>query len=143
MTIKLVIPWFVLGHAVFNGLLMLLFFCQGWLGHVIRRKRMNNTPVPLAVVRRHRQSGPVLALFGMVGFLAGLVIVAIDRGKIAEYPLHLSTGLAIVLSLSAAYLSSRRIREHNSTYRRLHRIFGIIALCLYPVQIVLGLSIML
>ena len=143
MTIKLIIPWLVLGHAIFNTLLMVLFFHQGWLGHVIRKERKAGAPVPLAMARRHRQTGPVLATLGIVGFLAGLVLVVIDRGKIVEYPLHLFMGLAIVLSLSAAYLLSRRIKKGDSTYRELHRVCGIIVLCLYAIQSFLGLSIML
>ena len=143
MTIKLIVPWLALGHGIFNTLLMLLFFYQGWLGHVIRRERMAGAPAPLAAVRRHRKTGPMLAVLGMIGFCAGLFIVFIDKGTLVEYPLHLLTGLAIVLCLGTTYFISRRIRSSLSAFRTSHRVIGILILCFYPIQLFLGLGILL
>lgn len=141
--IRLIIPWLALGHGVFNCVLMLLFFYQAWLGLAIRKARITYTPAPHVVVRRHRKTGPVLAILGTIGFLAGILIVLIDKGKLFEYPLHFFMGLVIVLCLGATYYISLRIKTQDSAYRNPHRAIGILMLCVYPIQSLLGLSIIL
>jgi peptidoglycan/LPS O-acetylase OafA/YrhL len=137
------LPWLALGHGIFNALVMLCFCCQGWLGHVIRRSRLAGGPAPLPMVRRHRRFGPWLVVLGWAGFLAGLIIVLIDEGRVAEHPLHFSLGLVIVLTQAGAFAASRKIRGRGPEGRGLHRLLGILILCLYPVQVFVGLGILL
>jgi hypothetical protein len=141
--IRLIIPWLALGHGVFNFGLMLLFFYQGWLGFAIRKARMTYAPSPRVVVRRHRKAGPVLAILSTTGFLAGIFIVLIDKAQLFEYPLHFFMGLVIILCLGVTYYISRRIKIQDSAYRNPHTAIGIMMLCVYPIQSLLGLSIIL
>lgn len=142
--IRLMIPWLALGHGTFNALVMLLFCYQGWLGHVIRRHRLADTPVPLPVMRRHRWQGPRLVVLGWTGFVAGLVIVLFDKGRVVTpHPLHFSLGLSIVLTQGCAWAASRRITGRGPEGRSRHRLLGILILCLYPVQVLVGLGILL
>lgn len=142
LSVRMMIPWFALGHGIFNSLVMFLFCYQGWMGHVIRRNRLAGVSAPLPVVRRHRQFGPWLVALGCAGFLAGLVLVVIDKGRVMEYFLHFSLGLAIVLAQGGAWVVSRKIKGRGPTGRSLHRILGIFILCLYPAQVIVGLSIL-
>lgn len=141
--IRMIIPWLALGHGVFNFGLMLLFFYQGWLGFAIRKARITSVPAPRAIVKRHRKAGPVLAILGTIGFLAGILIVLIDKGKLFEYPLHFFMGFVIVLCLGVTYAISRRIKTQDTAYRNPHAAIGILILCVYPLQSLLGLSIIL
>ncbi|MHB8790558.1 MAG: DUF4079 family protein [Desulfobulbaceae bacterium] len=141
--LRQMLPWFALGHGIFNGVVMLLFCYQGWLGHLIRRQRLAGAAAPLTAVRRHRRAGPLLVMLGAAGFLAGLLLVMIDKGKVISFPLHFSLGLAIVLTQTAAYIVSRKIRAREATGRQFHRLLGIVILSLYPVQALAGLAILL
>ena len=143
LTIRLIIPWLALGHGIFNVMVMILFFYQGWLGLSIWKARRSGAPLHhLAAVRRHRKAGPILAMLSMTGFCAGVFIVLIDKGNLVEYPLHLLTGLVIVLLQGTAYYISRGIRSVNSASRTPHRVIGILILCFYPIQLLLGLGIL-
>lgn len=142
--IRLLIPWLALGHGTFNSLVMLLFCYQGWLGHVIRRHRLADAPAPLPVVRRHRRQGPWLVMLGWTGFVAGMVIVLLDKGKVVTpHPLHFSLGLSIVLTQGGAWLASRKIAGRGPEGRSRHRLLGILILCLYPIQVIVGLGVLL
>ena len=143
MTIRLIIPWLALGHGIFNFTVAMLFFYQGWLGFAIWKARSNRAPLHRVAVRRHRKAGPILAMLGMIGFCAGAFIVLIDKGKLVEYPLHFLMGLVIVLCVGTTYCLSRRISPVNSAARTLHRAIGIMILCFYPIQLLLGLGIFL
>jgi hypothetical protein len=141
--VRQIIPWLALGHGIFNTLVMCCFCYQGWLGHVIRRHRLAGTRTPLPVVRRHRRFGPWLAGLGCAGFFAGLSLVVIDQGKVVAYPLHFSLGLALILTQVAAWAVSRKIKGSGAGGRSLHRLLGILILCLYPVQVFVGLGVLL
>jgi len=142
--IRQLIPWLALGHGIFNSLVMLFFCYQGWLGHVIRRHRLAHAPAPLPVVRRHRRQGPWLVVLGWTGFVAGTVLVLIDKGRAGTpHPLHFSIGLAIVLTQGGAWAASRKITGRGPEGRSRHRLLGILVLCLYPVQVMVGLGILL
>lgn len=143
LALRQMLPWFALGHGIFNTVVMLLFCYQGWLGHRIRSQRMAGASPPLTAVRRHRRAGPLLVILGAVGFFVGLTLVVVDKGKVIAFPLHFSLGLAIVLTQAAAYIVSRGIRAREATGRQLHRLLGIAILSLYPVQILAGLAILL
>ncbi|MBI5558153.1 MAG: DUF4079 family protein [Deltaproteobacteria bacterium] len=141
--IRQIIPWLALGHGIFNALVMLFFCYQGWLGHVIRVNRLAGGPPPLPAVRRHRRFGPWLVVLGWSGFMAGLLIVLIDKGRVAAYPLHFSLGFSIVLAQAAAWGVSRKIKGRGLTGRAPHRLLGMLILSLYPLQVLIGLAILL
>ena len=130
-------------HGVYNTIVMLLFLYQGWLGLRIRRERRARAPLPIPVVKRHRRMGPVLVILGGLGFLEGLTLVLLDTGKVLEFPPHLFTGLTIVVLLIATYKISRDIKGPDSPYRTPHFILGIAILCLYLVNVVIGLGVYL
>lgn len=130
-------------HAAFNAIVMFLFFYQARLGFAIRRARRANTPLPFPAIKRHRTRGPVLAVLGGLGFCAGLTLVLLDTGNVLEYPPHLFTGLTIVLLLITTYLISRKIKAQDSPFRTPHFILGIALLCLYLVEVFLGIGVLL
>lgn len=138
-----IVPWLALGHGALHMVLLLFFMYQGWLGRRIRRARQAGGPLPRTALARHRRNGPLLAGFCLFGFVAGLFIVLLDRGRVGVYPLHLLLGLTIVLAVSALFLVSRKIRAGEESWRGPHRWLGILLLYLYPLQALLGLSILL
>ncbi len=129
-------------HGAFNLTMMLLFLYQGSLGLRIRRGRLANSPgAPLA--KRHRRLGPVLAPLGVLGFLAGLALVLLDKGRVFEYPLHFLGGLAVAALIICAFLLSRKIKSPDTPGRAAHFRAGVVLLLVYPVQALLGLGILL
>lgn len=138
------VPSLALGHGLFNLLVFGLFLRQGWLGFTIRQARQNGTTPPLNAIRKHRRTGPLAALLGGTGFLVGIALVLFDKGRLIEYPLHLSVGALIVLAIAGLYALSRRIKgDAASPYRPLHASLGLLLLGLYLIQVFLGLSILL
>lgn len=128
-------------HGLYNILVAGLFYYHGLIGLTIRRRRKSGAPLPLSAVRRHRKMGPVLVFMGVIGFLAGLTIASFDKG-VLEYPLHLSIGGVIIISLITTYVISRNIKGPVSPLRTPHFILGITILCLYLIQLFLGLGIL-
>lgn len=141
--IRQLIPWLALGHGIFMALLLPLFFYQAWLGRHIRIRRQAGDPSSGLVVRRHRRLGPLVALLCLLGFSGGLLTVLMDMGRVAVHPPHLILGLAIILILGGVYATSRQIRPQDTLWRRRHRRLGILLLSLYPVQLLLGLAVIL
>jgi hypothetical protein len=136
------LPPLRLMHGSYNSFVMLLFFYHGLLGITIRRARKSKAHLPFAVIRRHRKTGPVLAIMGGCGFLIGLTLTLLDSGNILEFPAHFMVGCSIVLCLVSTYLISRKIKGPDSPYRTPHFILGITILCLYLIQVFLGLSVL-
>jgi hypothetical protein len=132
-----------LAHGIYNFTMMLLFLYQGWLGFRIRQDRKAKAPLSVPVVKRHRKAGPVLALLGGLGFFTGLTLVLLDTGNILEYKLHFFTGLSIITLLIATYRISRDIKGPDSPFRIYHFAFGVAVLCLYLVNIFLGVGVLL
>jgi hypothetical protein len=141
--VRQLIPYLALGHGLFNLLVFGLLIRQGWLGLSIRKARQNGAPRPIAAIRSHRRTGPVVAILGGTGFLAGMILVLFDKGRLIEYPLHFTTGSMIVLVLCTLYLLSRRITGVDSPYRNPHAGLGLLLLILYLIQAFLGLGILL
>jgi len=129
-------------HASYNSLVMLLFFYHGWLGMTIRRARMSKKPLPFEVIKRHRKTGPLLTVLGVVGFLIGLTLILLHTGNVLEYPPHFLAGCAIVVCLLATFLISRKIKGPDSPYRTPHFVLGITILCLYIIQTFLGIGVL-
>lgn len=138
---KQTIAYFKLLHGAYNTAMMLLFMYQGFLGLKIRNQRIQGRQ-NFSIVKRHRKLGPVLTLTGIAGFIAGMIVIYLDKGRIMEYPLHFLTGMSIALSITAAFLISRKIKGADSPWRTPHLIIGIVILCLYLVQATLGLGIL-
>lgn len=130
-------------HGVFNTIVMLLFVNQARLGFKIRRERKAGAPQPFSVIKRHRQAGPILVVLGGLGFFVGLTLVLLDSGDVLQHPLHLFAGLAIVVLLIATYKISRDIKGADSMYRNTHFVLGIALLCLYVINILFGIGVLL
>ncbi len=128
-------------HGAYNTIIMLLFMYQGLLGLKIRRQRIQGKQ-NFTVIKRHRKLGSVLFLIGISGFFAGIALIYLDKDRILEYPLHFFTGLTIAVSITATFSISRRIKGPDSPLRTLHFRLGILILCLYLVQVFIGLGIL-
>lgn len=132
-----------LAHGAFNTVVMLLFFYHARLGFGIRRARLSRTPLPLPAIKRHRKMGPVLAVLSGLGFLAGLTLVLLDTGNVLEHPAHLFVGAAIVALIVTTFVISRKIKGTDSPLRTPHFVIGIAILCLYLVEVFLGIGVLL
>ena len=137
------IAYFKLAHGFFNLSMMTLFCFQGWMGYLIRQARTSGAPVPIDAVRRHRKAGPVFALWGIMGFFAGIVMIVLDKGGVFEYPLHFLEGLLIAIVIASLFAVSRKITGPEPRYRNIHFGLGMCLLALYVVQVLLGLGILL
>ncbi len=136
------LPSLRLVHGSYNSLVMLLFFYHGWLGITIRRARKSKGHLPFAVIKRHRKTGPALAIMGGFGFLIGLTLTLLDSGNILQFPAHFMVGCTIVLCLLSTFLISRKIKGPDSPYRTPHFVLGITILCLYLIQVFLGIGVL-
>lgn len=130
-------------HGAFNTLVALAFLYQGWLGLRIRKAGRGGGAGDFGAVARHRRNGPVLALLGILGYVAGAVLITIDKGRVFEYPVHHLAGLAIVFLLAATFIVSRRIKGPASPWRTPHFLLGLAILTAYLVQLFLGLNVLL
>lgn len=133
------IEYLKLFHGAYNTAVLLLFVYQGVLGLKIKRSGSR----PAHIVRRHRKTGPIAAVLGIAGFFAGMTVVILDEGRIFKYPLHFITGLMISVMIMTAYLISKKIRGPDPYWRNRHYTAGICIICLYIVQLVLGLGVLL
>ncbi len=136
---KELISYLKLFHAAYNTAVILLFMYQGILGFRIRKSNKK----PLHLIKKHRKVGPVAAILGIAGFIAGMTIAVLADGHIFEYPLHFITGLVIVSLIITTYIISGKIRATGTYWRNRHYILGIMILSLYLIQLVLGLGILL
>jgi hypothetical protein len=143
MVDKELIAYFKLAHGFFNLCMMALFCYQGWMGYLIRQARTSRKPMPFDAVRKHRKAGPAFALWGVMGYIAGIVVVLLDKGRVFEYPLHFMTGSAIAVVIVSLYAVSRRITAKDISSRNIHFILGMFLLALYVIQVLLGLGILL
>jgi hypothetical protein len=142
MVDKEFIGYFKLAHGSFNLCLLCLFCYQGWMGLRIRTARLDASPLPFILVRRHRILGPVLALWGLLGFVSGLTMMLLDKSRVLEYPLHFATGAVVVAVIGALTAVSRRIGRSALPVRDVHFGLGMTLLGLMIIQCFLGLSIL-
>lgn len=133
------IAYLKLTHGTFNTIVVVLFICQGILGLRIRRSKAR----PPDVIRRHRRLGPVAALLGISGFIAGMTVVFLHTGTVFKYPAHFLNGLAIVCLIAVTYAISRKIKGPAPEWRNRHFAVGILIICLYLFQVILGLGMLL
>lgn len=140
MTFDLFVDISETAHAIFNSLVALAFLYQASMGLIIRRGRKMGEPRFVAI-KRHRRFGPFLVAMGILGYCLGLILVLIDKGRVLEYPLHLAVGSLIVIFLLGQYAVSRKIKGLESPWRTPHLAVGVGILCLYALQIVVGLTV--
>lgn len=140
---KELLDYLRIGHGTYNAVVALAFVYQGWQGLKIRRERTAGGTRDFAVVKKHRSRGPFLVLLGILGYVAGAVLIYLDKGHFFEYPLHNIVGLGIVTLLAATFFIAREIKGPESPWRIRHGIVGLGVLCLYLVQLFLGLNILL
>ena len=129
-------------HGLFNACVGVLLFTQAWMGLKIRRARRTGRTFPLSTVKRHRRNGPFLPKLAALGFSAGILMIALDQRPLLTFPLHFFLGLSIVLILFFTRWLSTRIKGPLSPVRTPHFLIGISLLCIYVVQISLGLSLL-
>lgn len=130
-------------HGFFNVIVGLCFIYQGSLGLKIRKARKTEDKRNIAVIKRHRKLGPILAVLGIAGYFAGAMLVYGDKGYLLEYPGHFTVGSCIALFIIITFAISRQIRSLESSWRTPHFIMGSVTLILYLIQTYLGLNILL
>jgi hypothetical protein len=130
-------------HGGFNTFVMIMFFYHAHLGIAIRRARRARGPLPFPMIKRHRKGGPLLAALGITGFCIGFTLVMLDSGKVLQFPFHFLVGCTIVLSLITTFVVSRKIKGPDSSYRTPHFYLGIAILCLYLIEVFLGIGVLL
>lgn len=129
-------------HGSFNILLALAFLYQGRMGFTIRRRNQSSENRFIAI-RWHRKLGPFLVVMSLAGYFFGLILVYVDKGRVLEYPLHLAVGSLIVLFVLCQYAVSKKIKGPESWWRKPHFATGVGIICLYILQIVIGIGILL
>jgi hypothetical protein len=130
-------------HGSFNTITALLFIYHGSLGWRIRKERKRGGERNPKVIRRHRKEGPIFAVLGVAGYVAGAGLILIDKGHLFEYPTHMIIGSCIALLIIATFIISKKIKGPESLWRTPHFMIGLFILLLYIVQIYLGLGILL
>ncbi|NWF75164.1 MAG: DUF4079 family protein [Nitrospirae bacterium] len=128
-------------HGTYNFFVFIAFIYQSIIGLRIRKERLQGNPPNIHTIRKHRKSGPIFAVEGVIGFLAGMTIVYIAEGHIMVYPLHFFIGLLITLSIIITLILSKKIKSRESKWRTLHLASGILIICLYVIQIFIGIKI--
>ena len=129
-------------HGSYNLLVVCLFVYQGIVGILNRKKRVAGKQPSLRLIKRHRKLGKALTVLGPMGFLAGAVLTYTDQGHLLKYPFHFFFGIMITASIVATYVISGKIKGSNSPWRTPHFTLGILILCLYCIQVILGLGIL-
>jgi hypothetical protein len=127
-------------HGAYNTLVALAFLYQGWLGLKIRKAGRSGGAKDFGNIKRHRGNGPVLALLGILGYVAGATLITIDKGHFFEYRAHHIVGLSIVILLTTTFFVSRKIKGPVSPWRTPHLLLGLAILVAYLVQLILGLN---
>jgi len=136
---KELISYLKLLHGGYNTVVILLFVYQGILGLRIRKLEKK----PVHIINRHRKTGSVLTIMGILGFIAGMTVVFLDKGRILKYPLHFITGLTITSLIITTFIISRKIKGPELYWRNRHYALGILTISFYFVQAFLGLGILL
>ncbi len=128
-------------HGAVNLFVMFLFLLQAVSGLSIRKARKAGGLNPRAV-KKHRRTGPVIALLAAAGYSGGAVLGYLDNGRLLKYPLHFLNGTMLMMLIIATAIVSRSMTVKDSRLRNIHLAIGLIILCLYALQAFLGISIL-
>ena len=145
MISKEVVVYLKIMHGSFNSLVFIFFCYQGWLGLQIRKARAQGRyPIP-STIKRHRTAGPFLAGLGLLGYVAGLIVGRLghDHAHTSAFSPHLVSGSVLVIAIVLVLLISKRIKGIDPFWRTIHFSSGLCLLCLYVIQIIFGLRILL
>jgi len=129
-------------HGGLNLLVAIMVWSMLALGLGIRRRRASGRAT-LKLSSPHMAIGPVLAVLGPMGFLAGVTLITLDKGSPLEYPPHFVLGFLIALALPGMFLLSRALLKGSQRARRAHRRLGITLAVLYMFQVLLGIGILM
>jgi len=145
MISKEVVAYLKVMHACFNSLVFILFCYQGWLGLKIKKARIEGRYPISSIIKRHRKTGPFIAGLGLLGYFAGLIVgrLSHDHAHTFSFSPHLVLGSVLVIAILLVLLISKRIKGVNPFWRTIHFSFGLCLLCLYVIQIIFGLRILL
>ena len=130
----------LIGHALFNSTIFLLFIYQAYLGLSMRRSKLAGQ-IDIVKVRRHKRNGPIAATLAIFGYVFGLVIVSIDRGRPFTFPAHFINGTLIIALIATTFIISRKMMS-DPGLREVHRRIGIVIISLYVLQILMGISLL-
>ncbi len=128
-------------HGAYNFLVYMFACFQLYMGLKIRSARISGIRNP-AVQKRHRQTGPYLAVLAAGGFIVGLTLIILDTGRVLDHPYHLTLGALIVAGLAHQWISSKSIRPADDATRRRHRWVGLSLAAVYSAQVLIGLGIL-
>ena len=142
MVSRQIIPYLRLLHGLYNFTMMVLFLRQGRLGLKIRKGRLAGSP-PFPLIKRHRRNGPCLAFMGVCGFLSGVIIIGLDSGELLKYYYHYLVGLTLAFLMITTFFFSKLIKGADPHWRNIHLAVGLLIICFYLVQLILGLSVLL
>ncbi len=129
-------------HGAFNLSVAGLVIYQFRLGRGLMKARVAGQADPQKR-KKHMRIGPVAVAAGILGFLAGNILIFVDKGRLMEYPIHSLAGTLIALGLVSVFLLSRKIAAGDTLKRTLHGRVGMALVALYLVQVLLGLGILL
>ncbi|NJD55332.1 MAG: DUF4079 family protein [Nitrospirae bacterium] len=128
-------------HGALNVLVMFFFWHQAFLGLKIRKTRKAGGLNPKAV-KRHRKMGPALVLLALAGYGGGVALAYLDNGRLLKYPLHFMNGTILIAAVFATFIVSRRMTLRDERLRNMHLTLGLLILCLYALQVFLGIGIL-
>lgn len=138
---KVLADYLKIFHGSYNAIMALFFIHLGSLGWRIRKERKVGGKRDFQVIKKHRTRGPVYALLGILGYVAGVVLVYLDKGNLLEYPRHLTVGAFLVLLILTNYTIAKRIKGATSSWRTPHFMIGLFIILFYLIQIFVGLDI--
>lgn len=136
-----IIGYLKLLHGTYNFAVFLLFLYQASLGYRIKKGRNEEAALSAPVISRHRKLGPVIAALGITGYIAGVIMVLIDKGHIFNYPLHFGGGVLIVILIISTVIVSRQIKTGETKFRDIHFRIGAVIILVYILQVSVGFGI--
>ena len=136
------IAWLRYAHGAFNLTVFLSVIVLARFGFRVRRGRLADRAEPGAA-RSHRRMGPVVLGLVWAGYTAGTLIIALDKGRIFEYPYHALAGLVLAVLTTGTFLVSKRLTLTSVDLRNIHYRFGRTILVLFAAQVLLGVGILL
>lgn len=81
-------------------------------------------------------------VMGIAGFFIGMTLVYIEHGNILKFPYHLAAGSILAVLIFLQFLISKKITQSAAALRNRHFITGIIIVCLYFIQVILGVTVL-